>query len=272
MNCTEQKRNTLANLSAILIGMGAVLIFVWVFDYIYQLYIAVVITIVVGILIFLLFFRQIREQAEFEKVQKSTILYYLSPAGFLLLPASDQYLIPFFTENTSALLVFASLVAASPVIWIYWKIANREALLIITAVLTVGVVSLYLVLPVIQSGEALGFLFVPLPFVMYLGIAWVLSARLSLERARQSRSRPVMKPAMESLTMFLLIIPLVVFAMLSARVATNQDFWVAVAGIIVSFLFSSTVSTPFMKFLRALAEFDKESKHTEQAGSPHSNT
>ncbi len=65
-----------------------------------------------------------------------------------------------------------------------------------------------------------------------------------------------MGPAMESLTMFLVAVPLVALAMLSAEAAMEEDIWVAVAGIVASFLFSSAVATPFRKFLRTLAGLD----------------
>ena len=69
-----------------------------------------------------------------------------------------------------------------------------------------------------------------------------------------------MGPFMESLTMFLVAVPLVTLAILSVMAVTDGQHWIALAGIVVSFLFSSAVATPFSKFLRALAELEKQQR------------
>ena len=60
--------------------------------------------------------------------------------------------------------------------------------------------------------------------------------------------------------MFLLIVPLTIIAILSVKAITDEGIWVAVAGILIGFLFSSAVSTPFRQFLRALGELDENRK------------
>ena len=60
--------------------------------------------------------------------------------------------------------------------------------------------------------------------------------------------------------MFLVAVPLVALAMLSAEAAMEEDIWIAVAGIVTRFLFSNAVATPFRKFLRALAELDEQQR------------
>ena len=58
----------------------------------------------------------------------------------------------------------------------------------------------------------------------------------------------------ESLTMLLLVVPLVVLAMLAVYALQVDDIWVAMSGIIIGILFGSAVSTPLRKFLLALTD------------------
>ncbi len=141
--------------------------------------------------------------------------------------------------------------------WFYWKIAVRQHLLVATAVLTVGVAFMSLVFLLSKSGLEFELVLLPLPFVMFAGIPWIVATRWSWERAGHTRHRPLMGLFMESLTMFLVVVPLTVIAILAVRVITDEPIWVAVAGIVIALLFSSAISEPFGKFLRALGGLDE---------------
>ena len=41
---------------------------------------------------------------------------------------------------------------------------------------------------------------------------------------------------------------------------TDGQHWIALAGIVVSFLFSSAVATPFRNFLRAFGRLDEQQR------------
>lgn len=102
----------------------------------------------------------------------------------------------------------------------------------------------------------LGLLFIALCF----GVPWIIALRCSWECARRTQHRRRMGPFMESLTLFLVAVPLVTLAILSVMAVTDGQHWIALAGIVVSFLFSSAVATPFGQFLRALGKLDESAK------------
>ena len=143
---------------------------------------------------------------------------------------------------------------------IYYWVANRQPFLVTSAALNIGVAWLWLDLEILKSGAGVEFLLGPLLVAMCSGIPWIITLRCSWERAKRTQHCHRMGPFMESLTMFLVAVPLVTLAIVSVMAVTDGQHWIALAGIVVSFLFSSAVATPFSKFLRALAELEKQQR------------
>ena len=54
---------------------------------------------------------------------------------------------------------------------------------------------------------------------------------------------------MQTLTMFLLVVPLVALTMLAVNAIQGDDVWVAVSGAIVGILFGSSVSEPLRRLI-----------------------
>ena len=154
----------------------------------------------------------------------------------------------------------ASLFAAVPALWLYWKIAQDERLLKLWLVPIIVSASLYLVPPVTPAGVTLDLLLLPLPVVSYACVAWALVTKWSLIRARRSQDCAIWGPGMQSLTLFLLVVPLVALTMLAVNALRFDDVWVAVSGAIVGILFGSAVSEPFRKFMLDLGNLDSLAK------------
>ena len=149
----------------------------------------------------------------------------------------------------------ASLFAAVPALWLYWKITQHERLLKLWLIPIIISASLYLVPPVTPAGVTLDLLFLPLPVVSYACVAWVLVTKWSLIRARRSQDCAVAGPGMQTLSMLLLAVPLVALTMLAVGALRFDDVWVAVSGAIVGILFGSAVAQPFRELLLALGDF-----------------
>ncbi len=226
--------------------MGFVLLYVWVFEYYESIYTNLVVTLLVVSFFISLFFKRIRQKLEVDNSYNAFL--WLSPS--ITIPFSNVAA-SFIPPNVGLVLLSA------PGVWIYWKLANKQPLLMVTAALTVGVACLLLIIAILKSGIGAEYLILPLPFTLYAGLPWVLAAWWALDQARRSRHRHLMGPAMESLTMFLLVVPLAMFSILSVRAATGASIWVAVTGIVIGVLFSSAVAEPFRQFLRALGKLDE---------------
>ena len=149
-----------------------------------------------------------------------------------------------------AISAFSILASLFP-LWVFWMVAKGRWLwlLLFAAIPSVVAASLYLIPPITPTGLAFDYLLVPLPVLSYVCIAWALTAKWFLIRADQYRYRPIWGPAMESLSMLLLLIPLVVLTMLAVGAFHVDDTWVAVSGVIVGLIFSGAVSVPVRQFL-----------------------
>ncbi len=148
----------------------------------------------------------------------------------------------------------ASLIAAVPALWLYWKIAKDDKLLKVWIIPIVVLASLYLVPPFTSTGVNVDLILLPLPVVSYACVVWVFVTRWFLNRAKRLQGRAIWGHGMHSLTMFLLVMPLVALTMLAVNALQVDDVWVAVSGVIVGILFGSAVSEPFKRFLFELGD------------------
>ena len=154
----------------------------------------------------------------------------------------------------------ASLLAAALPLLLYCKIAEGERLLKIWLIPIIVSASLYLVPPITSDGATAEFLLVPLPVVSYACIPWVLAAKLSLTHTRLWQKRAILGSGMQSLTMLLLVAPLVALTILAVNALEFDDVWVAVSAVLVSILFGSTISVPFRKFILDLGDLSQNTK------------
>lgn len=250
------------NLMMSLVAAASVVFLIWDFDYFEDLYVQLLISILASIIPLIVLIGLWNAGSEFRR-------FSLLVFGFMILSVSFLA-IGFGGENDLGFLVLnaASVVASVPWLWFCWEIARKNQLLLIATIPTLVAWFIYLVILVVspireanlRSSGALqewDVLLIPLPFVSFTGSILVFLAWRSLICATNSRERPVKGPVMESITMFLLIVPFASLVMFIVDAVTHEAIWVAVAGILVGFLFSNAISTPFGHFLRALGGFDE---------------
>ena len=153
----------------------------------------------------------------------------------------------------------ASLTAALPALWIYYKVTRGEYLLMLWLVPLLLITSLYLVPPVTSTGITFDLLFLPVPIVSYGCIVWALITK-SLLHARRVYNRPIYGPGIEGLAMIFLVAPIVALTMLAVNALSGDDIWVAVSGVLVGLIFGNTVSQPIGAFMRDLGQIQENTK------------
>ena len=249
---------TTTNLVAIVCSMASVLAFLWFSSYADELYVQIPITLLIASLLIALFFEKTKQGFGLDNIQRVS-LWISFPLALLAIILIDMYfdrlvslIPPVIALNIGFLcvLVFPT--------YIYYWVADRQPFLMTSAALNIGVAWLWLDLEILKSDAGVEFLLGPLLVAMCSGIPWIITLRCSWECAKRTQHRHRMGPFMESLTMFLVAVPLVTLAILSVMAVTDGQHWIALAGIVVSFLFSSAVATPFRKFLRALGRLGEQ--------------
>ena len=242
----------------IVFSMASALVFTWFSSYAGEFYAQISTTLLVIFLLIAFFFKKVREAFAIDTF-KSTLLWLLVPLALLVVVLIDMYLDRLISILPTWLVLNIGFIAmlVFPAFIYYW-VAKKQPLLVTAVALNIGVAWLWLTIEILKAGVGVEFLLGPLFIAMCLGIPWIIALRLSWEYAKRTRrNHLLMGPAMDSLTMFLVAVPLVTFAILSVMAVTDGQHWTSLAGIIVSFLFSSAVSTPFARFLRALGGFDE---------------
>ena len=242
------------NLVMSLVTLVSLTVLIWDFHLLEGLYLQILMTTALLILPLPILIEVRNPQSSFRMFSLSMFGLMLMSMLFLAIAVGGRY------DSSLLVLNSVSLVLSLPLLFAHWHVACRNRLLRVAVLPTIITGFIYVASEVLQLDAAADPLLLPLPFVLFIGLIWALFARWSLERAKQSKHRSLLGPFMESITMFLLVVPLAVLAMFSVNAAMEEDIWVAVAAILVGFLFSNAVSTPFRKFLRALGELDENHK------------
>lgn len=226
-----------------LVGLASISVVVWYFDPIGDLPAQVVLTLLAAFMSSLFLLSGLSNDKERSESRWVVVGFSVFSIAALLILLGERINAPGLVINV------ASLLAAFPALWLYWKVAHDERLLKVWFVPIVVSASLYLVPPITPAGVIFDLLLLPLPVVSYACVAWAFATKLSLTSARKAEDRAIRGPAMQSLTMLLLAVPLVALTMLAVDALRFGGVWVAVSGAVVSIMFGSAVSVPFRKLL-----------------------
>ena len=237
-----------------LVGVASITAIVWYFDPIGDLPAKIVLTLLATAMSFLSLVDGLSNDERRRKFSWDVFWFVAFSIGALLILFGDKFDAPGLVINV------ASLLAAVPALWLYWKVAQDELLLKLWLSPIIVSASLYLVPPVTPAGVTFDLLFLPLPVVSYACVAWALATKWSLTRARRLQCCDIWGPGMQSLTMFLLVVPLVALTMLAVNALRFDDVWVAVSGAIVGILFGGAVSQPLRKLLLDLGDLSPKTK------------
>lgn len=232
------------------------MLMIWGFDYIEDLHVQIIGSVALLILVVTTTIDTRHPQSNSAEVYAIILGFMLVSLSMLAMAFGDRYSLPYLVLNAAAFLLSVPLSIAY-----WWTIRGRSyRILIVAMVPTVALAFIYLTVEIFHPATFLDFFLLPLPFVLTIGLIWVWFARWSLDYARRSRHRNLLGPMTESLAMFLLVAPIVALAMFSTNAVTDEDVWVAVAGILPSLLFGSAVANPFARFLQVLGRLDQESR------------
>lgn len=235
-----------------LIGLSSLGFIVWGFDIFKELRVQVLMTVALAVA-FLLLLADIRNlKREFQRFRFESLAFALFSVSLLAIAFGDRYDLPFLVLNG------ASLVASLPWLWLSWFIAARNRL-VLAGLITHGVALFaYLLVLIVLPDGTLDIFLLPLPVLSVAGVMWALFLSRSMACTDRTRHRPLMGPGLESFTMFLMVMPPTVLAVLIADTLTDGPVWVTVAGVTAGLSFSSAVATPFRQFLRALGRLDEQ--------------
>lgn len=245
------------NIVAMAFSMASVLAFTWFSGHAGGIYVQIPTTLLTVSLLIALLFEKIRQVFEPHRIQ-SVLLWISIPLALLVAILIDLYferLISLMPTWLALQIIFVMMVV--PAAYVYYWIPKKNPLLVTAVALNIGVAWLWLGLEMLKSGIGVEFLLGPLFVAMCAGVPWIVALRCSWESAKHAQHCHRKGPFMESLTMFLAAVPFVTLAILSVMAVTDGQHWIALAGIVVSFLFSSAVATPFRKFLRAMGKLDE---------------
>ena len=226
-----------------LLGLASFTAIIWLFYPLEDSNPKVLITALYAFVSFLYFLAGISSGQEDRELDLSATWTALLSVATLIVVFADRADLSALGINVISILI------SLPAAWGLSKLAKGRWLLLFAIVPSIVAASIYLVPPITPSGVVLDYLFVPLPVVSYICVAWAFVTKWFLIRAEQSRGRPIRGPAMESLSMLFLFTPLIVLTMLAANALGFGETWVAVSGVVVSLIFSSAISMPVRQFL-----------------------
>ena len=226
-----------------LLGLASFTVIIWLFYPLEDTNAKVLITALYAFVSFLYFLAGINSDQQDRELDLSATWTALLSVATLIVVLADRADLPALGINVISILI------SLPAVLALSKLAKGRWLLLFAIVPSIVAASIYLVPPITPSGVVLDYLFVPLPVVSYICVAWAFVTKWFLIRAEQSRGRPTRGPAMESLSMLFLFTPLIVLTMLAANALGFGETWVAVSGVVVSLIFSSAISMPVRQFL-----------------------
>ena len=231
-----------------LLGLAILTALIWYFDLIDGLSAKVTVNLLYAVFSLSFFPGFKGNGSDSRSVRGLNIVLVLVLLTGLLIMISDRFGLVSLGMNVTMILV------SSPFLWIAWLLVRKKPLIAVGLIPTIFIAMVYLVMWGIPSDSRWDYLLLPLPIVLIAAILWTLAAFLSLHFAERRRQCPVWGPALQSLTMALLFLPLIPLAALATRALTSSEIWLAVSVTIVSLLLGSVISTPLRQFLLDLGK------------------
>ena len=161
----------------------------------------------------------------------------------VLLVAGDKFDWAGVALNSVLLLV------ALPYGWFVWKLMRRNWLLLTGLILALAVTMIFWTVALVRDEDSLDSLLLPLPVVLFFGIAWTPVAWRILDIAGRWKNRRVGGPGMRALAMAILFFPVILVAMAVPGMLGLSSTWSAVSLTLVGVLLSAVISEPLRRFL-----------------------
>ena len=126
---------------------------------------------------------------------------------------------------------------------------RRNWLLLTGLILALAVTMIFWMVALVRDEDSLDSLLLPLPVVLFFGIAWTPVAWRILDIAGRWKNRRVGGPGMRALAMAILFFPVILVAMAVPRMLGLSSTWSAVSLTLVGVLLSAVISEPLRRFL-----------------------
>lgn len=175
---------------------------------------------------------------------REVLLWLLSfLALIVLIVASDKF------EWTGVGLQAVLLLVALPYGLVVWKLMRRNWLLLTGLVLALAAMMIFWVAALVGEQESFSVVLLPLPVVLFFGVAWTPLAWQALHLAQQWKNRRVGGPGMRAAAMAILFFPVILVAMAVPGMVGLSETWSDVSLLLVGFLLSTVISEPLRQFL-----------------------
>ena len=161
----------------------------------------------------------------------------------LLLVVGDKFDWAVVALNSAVLLV------ALPYGWLVWKLMRRNWLLLTGLILALAAMMIFWTAALVREEDLLEVLLLPVPAVLFLGLAWTPVAGWALDIAGRWKNRRVGGPGMRALAMAILFLPVILVAMAVPGMLGLSSIWSAVSLTLVGVLLSAVISEPLRRFL-----------------------
>ena len=161
----------------------------------------------------------------------------------VLLVAGDKF------DWTGVAINAVLLLVALPSGRLVWKLMHRNWLLLTGLILALAVMMIFWTAVLVRDEDSLDALLLPLPVVLFFGIAWTPVAWRILDIAGRWKNRRVGGPGMRALAMAILFFPVILVAMAVPGMLGLSSTWSAVSLTLVGVLLSAVISEPLRRFL-----------------------
>lgn len=161
----------------------------------------------------------------------------------VLLVVGDEFKWTGLTLNAAILLV------ALPYGWLVWQLMHRNFLLLTGLISALAVTMIFWTAAVTRDEQWLELLLLPLPVVLFFGVAWTPLAWRALAIAERWKNRRVGGPGMRALAMAILFFPVILVAMAVPGILSLSAAWSSVSLTLVGVLLSAVISEPLRRFL-----------------------
>ena len=141
------------------------------------------------------------------------------------------------------------LLVALPYGLLVWKLKRRNWLLLTGLILALAVMMVLWTGALVRDEDSLETLLLPLPVVLFFGVAWTPVAWWALDIAGRWKNRRVGGPGMRALAMAILFFPVILVAMAVPGMLGLSSTWAAVTLTLVGVLLSAVISEPLRRFL-----------------------
>ncbi len=179
----------------------------------------------------------------------------------VLLVTGDKYDWAVVTLNSLMLIV------ALPYGWLAWKLMRRNGLLLTGLILALAAMMILWTAALVRDEDFLEVLLLPVPVVLFFGLAWTPVAGWALEIAGRWKNRRVGGPGMRVLAMAVLFLPVILVAMVVPGMLGLSSEWSAVSLTLVGVLLSAVIAEPLRRFLLEWGDLmpDREPIESEEA-------